>query len=153
MRTCRVLTAVAGVAGVLAIVPFATAEAAHNGERVGNASPSTRTAASTPVFIAGFYRGRRPRNIAISGDGGNIVTGLQWSQWTATRATGKGTSDIQGCVPNCASGTETPVTTTITLSKPMHGYFTKLVEPRDGQTEAFTYTPGHLPDNWPGDAS
>ena len=150
MRMCLVLTA---IAGVLATAPSAIAEAAHNREGVGNASPNARTAASTPVFIAGPYRGRRPRNIGISGDGTNIVTGLKWSRWTATGATGKGTSDIQGCVPNCAAGTETAVTATITLSKPVHGYFTKLVERRDGRTQTFTYTPGRLPDNWPADAS
>jgi hypothetical protein len=153
MRAGRALTAIAGVAGVFAIGLFATAGAALNRERSGPTTLGARTAASTPVLIAGSYRGRRPRTIGISGDGGNIVTSLRWSRWTTTRATGKGTSDIQGCVPNCAAGTETPVTTSITLSRPVHGYFTKLLERRDGQTETFTYTPGHLPNNWPGDAS
>jgi hypothetical protein len=116
-------------------------------------TPVAGTAASTPVFIAGSYRGRRPHEIGLSADAGNIVTGLRWSRWAATRATGSGTSNIQGCVPNCAAGTETPVTTRITLRDPKHGYFTKLIERRDGHTETFTYTPGHLPDDWPGYAS
>jgi hypothetical protein len=106
------------------------------------------------VFIAGSYRGRRPSTIDISGDAGNIVTGLHWTKWTASYARGHGTSNIQGCVPDCASGSETPVATSITLKNPSsRGYFTKLVEHRNGQTETFTYTPGHYPDNWPGDAS
>jgi hypothetical protein len=103
--------------------------------------------------IAGSYRGRRPTNIGISGDAGDIVTGLRWSSWTASSAAGEGTSNIQNCVPDCALGTETPVPTSITLLDPVNGYFTKLVERRDGDTEVFVYTPGHLPDNWPGDAS
>jgi hypothetical protein len=114
----------------------------------------TLVPAPLPVFIAGAYRGRRPSTIDISGDAGNIVTGLHWTNWTASYATGYGTSNIQSCIPDCASGSETPVATSITLQNPSsHGYFTKLVEHRNGQTETFTYTPGSYPDNWPGDAS
>jgi len=153
VRMCHALTASVGVAGIVALGPFAIAGAAVNRGSGGQGTPGAGTASSTPVLIAGSYRGRRPRTIGLSGDGGNIVTGLRWSEWAATRATGKGTSDIQGCVPNCASGTETPVTTSIKLSRPVHGYFTKLTERRDGQTETFTYTPGHAPDNWPSEAS
>lgn len=114
----------------------------------------TLVPAPLPVFIAGSYRGRRPSTIDLSGDAGNIVTDLHWTNWTASYASGQGTSNIQGCVPNCASGSETPVATSITLKNPSsHGYFTKLVEHRNGQTATFTYTPGHYPDNWPGNAS
>jgi hypothetical protein len=109
--------------------------------------------ASLPVFIAGPYHGRRPTTIDISGDGGDIVTALHWSSWTASSAAGKGTSNVQSCVPNCAEGTDTPVSTSIKLTDPAHGYFTRLIERRDGQTEVFRYTPGHLPDDWPEDAS
>jgi hypothetical protein len=126
-------------------------------DAAGGSASATRTVtlvpAPLPVLIAGPYRGRRPRTIDISGDAGDIVTGLRWSTWTASRATGEGTSNIQSCVPDCASGTETPVPTSIKLQDPMNGYFTKLVERRDGQTEVFVYTPGQLHDNWPGDAS
>jgi hypothetical protein len=158
VRKIHVLAATAGAAGVLLSGSVAVAEAGADArlQRAGSlasATPTARPAVSTPIFIAGSYHGRRPRDIEISGDGGDIVTGLHWSRWAATRATGKGTSNIQGCVPNCAAGTETPVTTWITLRDPRHGYFTKLIERRDGHTETFTYTPGHLPDNWPGDAS
>lgn len=114
----------------------------------------TLVPAPLPVFIAGPYRGRRPSTIDISGDAGNIVTGLHWTKWTGSYAMGYGTSNIQSCIPDCASGSETPVATSITLKDPSsRGYFTKLVEHRNGQTETFTYTPGHYPDDWPGDAS
>lgn len=126
-------------------------------DAAGGSTSATRTItlvpAPLPVLIAGPYRGRRPANIDISGDAGDIVTGLRWSSWTASSATGEGASNIQNCVPNCASGTDTPVPTSITLLDPVDGYFTELVERRDGQTEVFVYTPGHLPDDWPGDAS
>jgi hypothetical protein len=114
----------------------------------------TLVPAPLPLFIAGSYRGRRPSTIDISGDAGNIVTHLHWTTWTASYARGSGTSNIQGCVPNCATGSETPVATSITLKNPSsRGYFTKLIEHRNGQTETFTYTPGHYPDDWPGGAS
>lgn len=108
----------------------------------------TLVPAPLPVFIAGRYRGRRPRTIDISGDAGDIVTGLHWTKWMASYATGYGTSNIQSCIPDCASGSETPVATSITLKNASsRGYFTKLVEHRNGQTETFIYTPGHYPDN------
>jgi hypothetical protein len=125
-------------------------------DAVGGSTSAARTITLVPtplpVLIAGSYRGRRPSNIYISGDAGDIVTGLHWD-WTATHATGEGTSNIQNCVPNCASGTDTPVPTSIVLLDPTNGYFTKLVEQRNGQTEVFYYTPGQYPDNWPGGAS
>jgi hypothetical protein len=127
-------------------------------DAMGGSATAERTItlvpAPLPVFIAGRYRGRRPSNVDISGDAGNIVTGLHWTKWTATYATGYGTSNIQSCIPDCASGSETPVATSITLKNASsRGYFTKLVEHRNGQTETFIYTPGHYPDNWPGAAS
>jgi hypothetical protein len=127
-------------------------------DAAGGSARATRTltlvAAPLPLFIAGSYRGRRPVDIYISGDAGNIVTGLHWSNWTYRSANARGTSNIQNCVPDCASGTDTPVPTSITLEDPAsEGYFTKLVEHRNGTTEVFYYTPGHLPDNWPGGAS
>jgi hypothetical protein len=128
--------------------------------RVTDAAGGSASAARTitlvptplPVLIAGSYRGRRPSSIYISGDGGDIVTGLSWD-WTASHATGEGTSNIQNCIPNCAAGTDTPVPTSIVLLDPTNGYFTKLVEQRNGQTEVFYYTPGQYPDNWPQGAS
>jgi hypothetical protein len=127
-------------------------------DATGASAHATRTLTLVPtplpVFIAGSYRGRRPVDIDISGDAGDIVTNLHWSNWGNRSASASGTSNIQNCIPNCASGTDTPVPTSITLEDPSSkGYFTKLVEHRDGTTEIFYYTPGHLPDNWPGDAS
>lgn len=139
---------------ILIVVGTGAAGAAASTSRPRSAAQSVRRApASLPVFIAGPYHGRRPRTIDISGDGGDIVTALQWSSWTASSATGEGTSNIQSCVPNCAEGKDTPVSTAIKLTDPAHGYFATLIERRDRQTEVFHYTPGHLPDNWPGDAS
>jgi hypothetical protein len=85
-----------------------------------------------PRLIVGSYSGIKPKVIGFSGDGGNIVTELRWKRWNQTTAVGHGTSDLQGCVPNCAQGSETPVPATVTLSKPRNGHFTKIVEVRAG---------------------
>jgi hypothetical protein len=86
-----------------------------------------------PRLIAGSYSGIKPREVDFSGDAGNIVVKIRWSRWTQTTAVGHGTSDIQGCVPNCAQGTETPVATSVTFSRPRDGHFTKVVERRAGR--------------------
>lgn len=98
-----------------------------------------------PVLLAGSYRGIEPKNVYFSGDGGNIVTGIQWSNWSHTSATGTGTSDLLGCVPNCAQGTATPASTTVVFSDSRGGHFNSVVERRAGQTYTASYgTPG-----WP----
>ena len=79
----------------------------------------------------GLFFGRR----------GNIATGLTWSLWNQTEAVGHGTRDELGCVPSCAQGTVTPYPVTLTLTDPVNGSFTSLLEQTadgKGTTEAFT---------------
>jgi hypothetical protein len=96
-------------------------------------------ARALPRLIAGPYSGIKPREIFFSGDSGDIVTKIKWKSWSQTTAVGHGTSNIQGCNPNCAQGTETPVAATVTLSKPRDGHFTKVVELRAGNTLVANY--------------
>ncbi|MGH9171805.1 MAG: hypothetical protein ACRD0Z_13195 [Acidimicrobiales bacterium] len=107
---------------------------------------TTTTTATTPpsLPIATFgmngnivWSGRDPTSIYISGDATNIVTGITWSSWDSTEAVGQGTSDILGCVPDCAQGSATPVATTIVLSEPVQGRFTLLTETRQGSTTTY----------------
>jgi hypothetical protein len=108
-------------------------------------STSTTVAGLLPVFLAPGYDGRDPVDIYLSGDAGNIVTNLEWSTWTGVEAVGYGTSNKEGCVPDCAAGTQTPEATTIVLSDPVDGHYTRMAETREGYTEIFTYPPslGH----------
>jgi hypothetical protein len=100
----------------------------------GIATPlADATVHRSPLFVAGSWTGRRPVDIYISGDGGNIITGIHWRAWKHSYAYGVGTSNILGCIPDCASGSATPVRTTITVSHPASGHWTKLVEIRQGQ--------------------
>jgi serine/threonine protein kinase len=101
-----------------------------------------------PVLTVGSYTGMKPTEIAYSGDATNVVTKIMWSSWTAAGATGQGTSDIDSCTPNCAQAPPSLVPTTVTLSAPVNGKFTKMTETRNGFTSTYTY-----PDNWPQSAS
>jgi hypothetical protein len=123
-RPCRgrLPTIALGVAAVVAISNSAAgAEAAHESRAL-------------PKLVAGSYSGIKPRGIFFSADGGNIVLKIMWKRWTQKTAVGHGTSNIQGCVPDCAQGKETPVATKVVLSRPRAGHFTKIVEVRAGHT-------------------
>jgi eukaryotic-like serine/threonine-protein kinase len=111
-------------------------------------TPPGTTPAHLPVLTVGGYTGMKPKEIGYSGDSTNVVTGIQWSSWTATEASGQGTSDINSCNPNCAQAPPSLVPTTVTLSAPVNGRFTKMTETRNGFTSTYTY-----PDNWPESAS
>ena len=112
------------------------------------ASQAVASSRRLPKLVTYAWSGIRPTTIGFSGDGGNIVTRIHWNSWTQTGAVGTGTSDIQGCVPNCAQGSETPVSTKVTFSKPINGHFTKVIEVRAGMTLVARYgRPA-----WPGNA-
>jgi hypothetical protein len=100
------------------------------------------------VLTVGSYTGMKPAEIAYSGDATNVVTKITWSSWTASGASGQGTSDIDSCNPNCAQAPPSLVPTTVTLSAPVNGRFTKMTETRNGFTSTYTY-----PDNWPESAT
>ena len=111
-------------------------------------TPASTAPATPPVLTVGSYTGMKPTEIAYSGDATNVVTKITWSSWTTTGASGQGTSDIDSCNPNCAQAPPSLVPTTVTLSAPVNGRFTKMTETRNGFTSTYTY-----PDNWPESAS
>jgi len=126
----------------------ATATTATSPPSTPASSPPVSAPAQLPVLTVGSYTGTKPKEIDYSGDATNVVTGIQWSSWTATEASGQGTSDINSCNPNCAQAPPSLVPTTVTLSAPVNGKFTKMTETRNGFTSTYTY-----PDNWPQGAS
>jgi serine/threonine protein kinase len=111
-------------------------------------TPAVTGPAQLPVLTVGGYSGMKPTEIDYSGDATNVVTKITWSSWTAAAASGQGTSDIDSCNPNCAQAPPSLVPTTVTLSAPVNGRFTKMTETRNGFTSTYTY-----PDNWPEGAS
>ena len=70
--------------------------------------------------------------IYFSGDSGDITSHLVWSTWSADRAVAHGTWNYLDCKPNCATGNSTPYPVTITLTTPVGGKFTRLVEQTSG---------------------
>lgn len=116
--------------------------------QAASSTPASSSSAALPVLTVGSYVGLRPTEIAYSGDATNVVTGLTWSSWTATGATGTGTSDIDSCVPSCAAASPNNVSTTVTLSDPVSGHFTQMTETRNGSTTSYTY-----PGTWAQSAS
>jgi hypothetical protein len=121
MRHRLVLILLGLAAGVATLASGAGAHQAHE-------------SGALPKLIAGSYSGIKPTDIDFSGDGGDIVIRIHWRQWTHVSAVGHGSSDILSCIPNCAQGKATPVSTTVTLSNVRSGHFTKVVEVRAGQT-------------------
>ena len=97
-------------------------------------TPTPTDTTPTPILSTHSFSGTSPGQIDLSGDASYIITGITWSSWGPDTATGTGTSNIQGCVPNCAQGSETPVTTTITLSNVQGGQFTQFSATRNGDT-------------------
>lgn len=94
---------------------------------------SPPAARGTPVLRIGRWTGREPSLIGFSADGGNIVVDMRWTVWGKTQALGVGQSDIQTCIPSCASGGDMPVSAYILLSHPSHGRFTHMIESQGGQ--------------------
>jgi energy-coupling factor transporter ATP-binding protein EcfA2 len=115
---------------------------------VASQPPAAATSPPLPVLTAGDWTGTDPSTVDFSGDGGNVVTGITWSSWTATGARGRGTSYLDNCVPNCAEGYTVAVPAEIYLSVPVNGQFTVMRERRAGATSAWTY-----PVPWPLGAS
>jgi hypothetical protein len=128
--------------------PAVSASASASTRPTPTTSATPSSSATLPVLVVGGYSGMKPAEIAYSGDSTNVVTGITWSSWTATSATGTGTSDIDNCVPSCAAASPNPVTTTVTLSDPVDGHFTQMSETRNGTTTHYTY-----PSQWAQSAS
>ena len=95
--------------------------------------------AALPTVTFGSYSGRKPAMIDVSGDSGDVVVDIDWTSWTATSATGEGTSGWNNCTPDCAQGSVTQIPTEVTLSDPVNGRFTDMREIRDGSAVFMTY--------------
>lgn len=110
------------------------------------ASPHhTESLSSTPVVILGSFTGREPTEIDFSADAGNIVQHIHWTSWTATGATGHGTTYTETCIPDCAASKKTPNPATILLSNPVNGRFTVLTEIRLGTSVKMSIYPTSAP--------
>jgi hypothetical protein len=95
------------------------------------------------ALVVGNYDGTRPSVIQFSADGGDVVTGIQWSSWGSRSATGHGTVGWDDCTPTCAAGSTRDLPATITLSAPdAQGQWTVITEAEHGRTTTFSLS-GH----------
>jgi len=85
-----------------------------------------------PTATLGTWTGIGPRVMQFSGDAGNVVSGITWSTWSGSGASGVGTWGYDDCVPDCARGTVTDYPAAITLSLPSDGRFTRVTEYQSG---------------------
>jgi hypothetical protein len=93
------------------------------------------------------FNGITPSTIAFSADATNIVTDLTWSKWNTTGASGQGNWLHLSCVPDCATGQETPYPATISLADPVDGVFTQMIETTSGPGGFITHY--SYPSMWP----
>ena len=85
------------------------------------------------------FDAREPASIDVSPDSTEIVDHLTWSTWGPTTATATGTLLVNGCQPNCASGTFHPSPATLTLGGVSDGHFTTLVVRGAKEVQDFTF--------------
>jgi hypothetical protein len=94
----------------------------------GSSTYPAYRAGTTALLDIGGKSEIRPSTIGFSGDSGNIATALVWSHWGSPIATARGVVNIQGCVPDCASGSETPTPVEITVSNLTGDVYENLTE-------------------------
>jgi hypothetical protein len=143
----RVIYATATATPAPAISRTHTASPAPSPSRQERTTPAPATAPA-PDIIIGSFTGREPDTIDFSGDAGNVVTGIRWTAWDGSGATGYGVSGVESCDPDCASGNVTEVSVTVTLSSPSGGTFTVMTETKQGSTSTWYY-----PGQWASGAS
>jgi hypothetical protein len=86
------------------------------------------TAKTTPrVYLAEgqdvrgrlLYRPACKSGCPLSGDSTAILNTMTWPTWSASKAVGTGTYELDGCNPDCAAGPIYKVPAVVTLSKPV----------------------------------
>jgi hypothetical protein len=74
------------------------------------------TVCTTPAVGCNGEMRTEPSQVIVSGDGSAYISGLTWTGWGGSGATGSGTLKLDNCEPNCAQGKFTPYAATVTLS-------------------------------------
>lgn len=61
----------------------------------------------------------KPRQIIVTcADANTVVRGITWTAYGDNTAAGRGTANVNTCVPNCASATYRPYPAAVALSRP-----------------------------------
>lgn len=122
-------TTVAGTsAATTAASPSATAPSTTA------ASPSTTPTAGLPVIPIGAppaqpaYGVVRPTSLHNGADARNLIYEITWAYWTASGALGHGTRCADPAGTACIGPNTRQIPTTLTLSRPVNGQFTRIDE-------------------------
>ena len=95
---------------------------------VTSSTSAAVTAKTTPrVYLAEgqdvrgrlLYRPACKPGCPLSGDSTAILDTMTWPTWSASKAVGTGTYELDGCNPDCAAGPVYKVPAVLTLSKPV----------------------------------
>jgi hypothetical protein len=95
------------LATAIALSAFGTAMAAVTAAQAApSASAGPSAGAAKPVIVNCVNKAQiKPSTFTITcADGNNYLKSLAWSSWAAHTATGKGTDEINSCVPACFDG-------------------------------------------------
>jgi hypothetical protein len=84
------------------------------------ASGAIAASAAAPVKITDCdHASTRPKALILTcGDANSALTGLRWSSFGGTSATGKGTLVVNTCEPNCAAGNGRRFAVAVTATGP-----------------------------------
>lgn len=131
----RRVAAGAGIACTALLVAACSAQGGPSVVVTGAPSPAATsstsaavTARTTPrVYLAEgqdvrgrlLYRPTCNPGCPLSGDSTAILNRMTWPTWSASKAVGTGTYELDGCDPDCAAGPVYKVPAVVTLSKPV----------------------------------
>ena len=121
---------VAGWAGIVCAGLLVTACSPGSATAGPASSPASaalaaKTASRTYLAVGQDIRGTlryRPActsGCPLSGDSTAILATMTWRTWSATRAVGTGSYELDGCNPDCAAGPVYQVPAVVTLSHPV----------------------------------
>ena len=120
----------AGWAGIVCAALLVTACSPGSATAAPTSSPARAALAAKAaarVYLAEgqnirgrmLYRPACKSGCVLSGDSTAILDKMTWPTWSASKAVGTGTYELDGCNPNCAAGPLYKVPAVVTLSHPV----------------------------------
>jgi len=104
------------IGGIWGIIDNVIGNADHLITLEASAPSMVYLAAGQDIYGQALYR---PAAAQISGDGTYALTGMTWSSWSASAASGSGTALIDDCNPSCAGGHIYHVAVVVNFSRPV----------------------------------
>ena len=127
VRMARRIAGLAGIACAAVLVTACSPGSATAAPASSQASVALAAKTAARVYLAEgqnvrgrvLYRPSCKSGCVLSGDSTAILDKMTWRTWSATKAVGTGTYELDGCDPNCAAGPLYKVPAVVTLSNPV----------------------------------